>query len=128
MFLHEEYLFDVVELLDIYETELEPYLGYMKLYVDKERCIMGELAYIANWELAVDEPILTKVLSEMFIPTDIFNHFLSKYNRCITRLVDHINTNIDYILLNPGDTTKQFNANITFYPGYLVILSATLYR
>ena len=128
MFSNEMYIFSLIELLDIYELYLEPFLGDHNNYIDKELTIMGEVAFIADWEINPHQPTLTKLIDTILIPSDILDNFLAKFNRSVTFLLNNINDNVEYIRLAKTSPPRRFKAHIEIYTGYIVVLSASTYK
>lgn len=128
MFLNELHIFSFNELLDIYDKYLDPFLGVVSRTIDKELIIMNEVSELAEWDTPKDQPTIGKLLMDMNIPTDIVNNFKHKFNDRAYILLEHLNTNIDYVLYNPGDTGRRFTAQLEIKSGYIVVLSARIYN
>lgn len=128
MFLNEQHIFSFNELLDIYDKYLHPFLGVIGHTVDKELIIMNEISELAEWNTPEDQPTISKVLMGVNVPTDIVNNFKHKFNDRAYTLLEHLNTNIDYVLYNPGDIGRRFTAHLEIRSGYIVVLSARIYN
>ena len=109
-----QYLFNCSDLYAIYQQLIVPYLGVHRHIITAELVLLSEVydavesaEDVADFDFE-NSDVVTKLIGDIFIPTDVREQFLRQYAKALTSLLNHI----DYTLR--GKLLINFNISACF--------------
>lgn len=102
----EDYVIvDCFDLLNCYNRFLEPHLGRIALFIDKEPIIMGS---ILNHLLHYQQKTVFECGFEQYVPTEKLHYFYAVFNQYIQHKLDYIDQEIKNQLIDTYEQKEGF--------------------